>query len=148
MYGSATIATLQANEIEPVPGKIQPLAGCRVLLIEDEYFIADDMRDALEGAGARVIGPIATLSEALHQVAEDGFDLAIVDINLRDEMSYSVADALKAEKLPFLFATGYEANVIPERFAGTVRCEKPYVLSDVLMSLKRLITPPSASRPV
>ena len=102
------------------------LAHRRVLLVEDEYFIAVELHDAFEARGAEVIGPAATVKDALALVAGAGpLDGAVLDINLRGEMAYPVADALLTRSVPFVFTTGYDEAVIPPRFAGITRCEKP-----------------------
>ena len=58
------------------------LAGKRVLVVEDEYYIADDMRRMLSAAGATVVGPCASLSKAEAAVDEGDFDCAVIDLNL------------------------------------------------------------------
>jgi DNA-binding NtrC family response regulator len=111
---------------------------CRVLIVEDEYFLADDIGRELRSTGAVVVGPIADLREAQVQVANDGFDVAVIDINLRDHLAWDVADELKRRCIPFIFVTGYGAEVIPERFAGVVRFEKPCDLSKVTAHVSQL----------
>ena len=74
------------------------LAGYRVLVVEDEYFLAAEIEDALTEAGAEVIG---TLAQALEQVKRDAFDVVILDINLRGETSFPIADALAERSMPF-----------------------------------------------
>lgn len=102
------------------------LSGRRILVVEDEYLIADDLRDALVAAGAEVVGPIATVADAIACVdAGTVLDAAVLDINLRGAMVYPVADGLAARGIPFLFATGYDAGSLPDRFATAVRLEKP-----------------------
>ena len=104
----------------------EPLAGRRVLVVEDEYFIADDIARALRKFGAEVIGPLASRDEALAASASGGIDAAALDINLRDEAVYPVADALRERNIPFVFATGYDAASIPEPYRGIPRWEKPF----------------------
>lgn len=112
------------------------LAGRRVLVVEDEYFIADDLRHQLEAFGAEVLGPVPRVEEALALIAATlQIDAAVLDINLQDEMVYPVADALQARGVPFLFATGYEKAAVPSRYAGVRHCEKPLELSLVTKAL-------------
>ena len=101
------------------------LAGRRVLLVEDEYFIAMEMADTFEHAGAEVVGPAASVQQALELLATtERLDGAVLDMNLGGEMALPVADALNARGIPFVFATGYDRSAIPDRFAQ-VHCEKP-----------------------
>lgn len=102
------------------------LAGRRVLVVEDDYFIAEDMACQLEAGGADVVGPVGSVKAALGLIDQtERIDGAVVDINLHDEMSWPVADALLQRVVPFVFATGYDGAIIPARYDQVVRCEKP-----------------------
>ena len=102
------------------------LLGCRLLVVEDEYFIAEDIRQDFESAGAEVIGPAASVDGALDLIEAAGrIDGAILDVNLRNVMVFPVADALAARGIPFVFATGYGSMRIPARFNAVTRCQKP-----------------------
>src|SRR5262245_26965299 len=106
--------------------QICSLKGCRVLILEDEYLISADLEMALRSQGAEVIGPFGDLQEAMEQVTRDGFDVAVIDVNLRDEAAYPVADELMRCQVPFIFATGYTAKALPSRFRDLPLWEKPY----------------------
>lgn len=101
------------------------LAGRRVLLAEDEYFIAADMADAFESCGAEVVGPASSVDEAYRLTCSTAIDGAVLDVNLRGETIFPVAEALGERGVPFVFATGYDSESIPARFSHIVRCEKP-----------------------
>ena len=109
---------------EPGP---DALRGRRLLVVEDEYLIAAALERALEGRGAEVVGPAGSVEGALRLVEAEGdrLDGAVLDINLRDERVYPVADVLAARGVPFVFLTGYDAQVIPDTYAGVPRSEKP-----------------------
>lgn len=112
------------------------LAGLRILLVEDEYFIVDDMAKAFRASGAEIVGPVANVSDALELVAATGtIDGAVLDINLQGEMAYPVADELRARGVPFVFATGYDDRHIPERYGHVIRCEKPVEPAKVARAL-------------
>lgn len=102
------------------------LSSKRVLVVEDEYFLADDLAQALEGAGARVVGPVPTEEDALRILSSEPVDLAVIDINLQGKAGFLIADVLAARAIPFVFATGYDAAMIPERHAHVARWEKPF----------------------
>ena len=114
------------------------LDGRRVLVVEDEYFIADDMAVALAREGAVVLGPVPTCAEALALVeSERGqIDMAVLDINLGGELCFPVGDALIEAGVPFIFATGYEETMVPERFRHVRRWEKPFNLSGLVHGLQ------------
>ena len=101
------------------------LTGCRVLVVEDEYFLANDLEKVLKSHCATVVGPIDDLGEALFKAERNGLDVAILDINIRDELAYPIADELNRLRIPFVFYTGYDDKVIPEHFAEVRRWHKP-----------------------
>jgi DNA-binding NtrC family response regulator len=117
-----------------------PLAGKRLLVVEDEYLIASDLVAALEEARAEVVGPAATVEAALQLVASEDstLDGAVLDINLRDQRVFPVADALEARGVPFVFATGYDEGSIPPAYRGMPRYEKPVDKQKLLEILARL----------
>jgi CheY-like chemotaxis protein len=118
----------------------QLLQGCRILLVEDEYLLADDLSRTLEHAGATILGPTPSVKEALSLLAsEPAVDGAVLDVNLYGEMVFPVADALKARDIPFLFTTGYDQGAVPSRFAEVTRCEKPVSMSAVTRAMQREI---------
>lgn len=117
----------------------QRLEGRRLLVVEDDYFLADEMMRALKASGAEIVGPVASVGDALALIdASNGtLDGAMLDINLRGEPAYPVADALLERGVPFVFATGYDDTTIPHRYAKVMRCEKPVELGKLLRVLGR-----------
>lgn len=101
------------------------LAGLRILVAEDEYFIAQDLYEELRGRGAEVAGPVATVSDALAAIAEGNLDGAVIDLNLGGVHAFEVVDALVARGVPAVLATGYDADFVPVRFADMPRVDKP-----------------------
>ncbi|TZF89867.1 response regulator [Lysobacter lacus] len=103
------------------------IEGLKVLLVEDEYVLALGLTDALADLGAVVIGPVATVEDALALVERmPEIDAAVLDVNLGREVVYPVADSLAARGIPFLFATANERADLPERFAHVPVCAKPF----------------------
>jgi PAS domain S-box-containing protein len=102
------------------------LAGCRVLLVEDEALIGLQMEEALREAGCEPLGPAATILEALDIINRDPVDAALLDVNLAGGRSYAVADVLTAKGVPFAFCTGYSSPAdLPTRFADATLITKP-----------------------
>ena len=99
----------------------------RVLIVEDDYLIADDLAYSLEDLGMEVVGPAPSVEAALQLLEDEGerLDGAVLDINLRDQRVYPVANALTARGVPFVFTTGYDPVTIPQAYAAAPRCEKP-----------------------
>jgi CheY-like chemotaxis protein len=118
------MATADATEPRRDPAKAADPK--RVLVVEDEYMIAQDMVFELTALGVEVVGPVGTVDLALRLAeAEARLDAAFLDINLNGERTYRVADILIARGIPVVFTTGYDENVIPPRYADVPRCGKP-----------------------
>jgi CheY-like chemotaxis protein len=124
----------------------EALRGRRLLVVEDEYLVAIDLAEALANLGVEVIGPAGSVDEALNFVETAGaeLDAAVLDINLRDDRVFPVAEVLAARGVPFVFTTGYDAVAIPNAFVDIPRCEKPVdrgqlirLLSDALRRSSR-----------
>jgi CheY-like chemotaxis protein len=102
------------------------LSGRRVLVVEDEFFLADDMAHALRALGAEVSGPVPTSDQALALLAAEPIDAAVLDMNLKGRMVFPVADALRERGIPFVFATGYDQSAVPAAYQDVPRWEKPF----------------------
>ena len=113
------------------------MEGWRVLVVEDDFLVAQVLMDVLEEAGAVVLGPFGWLDEALDYVTRNGplIDCAILDLNLHGAKSYPIADALAACNVPFTFATGYGADAVERAYAGYPRCQKPFSTTALLAAL-------------
>ncbi len=111
------------------------LSALRILIVEDEYYLAADLAHALRQEGAEVLGPIGTLDEAARVVERERFDCAILDINLRGDMAFPLADRLEQTGIPFIIATGYNSSSLPERFSAVRRVEKPFNPAEVIAAI-------------
>ena len=99
--------------------------GKRLLLIEDEALVGLMMKDTLIGLGFQVVGPFCKLVDAIEALNKETFEAAVLDINLRGEMTYSLADEIAARGIPFVFVTGYASEAIDARFANVPVLQKP-----------------------
>jgi CheY-like chemotaxis protein len=115
----------------------EPLEGRRILVIEDEYLLAEMLCELLGDLGATPVGPIGYQSDALAFVgnAANDFDAVILDINLHGQMSYGIADALVKRRVHFVFATGYGTHAVAEAYQGFPRCEKPFSAKALVAAL-------------
>lgn len=107
----------------------------RALLVEDEALVGLMMRAALTDAGYHVIGPFASVNDALTALESEKPDCAVLDINLIDGSVYPLAAALSAAGIPFVFATGYDGRSIDERFKHVTVLQKPADRSSLLANL-------------
>ena len=115
------------------------LAGCRILVIEDDFLVAEVVLDMLEDEGAEVLGPIGAIDEAVAFVAEQvtTFDHVVLDLNLRGVKSYPVADELARRNVPFVFMTGYDKGALDEAYRDYPHCTKPITRVELLAALAR-----------
>ena len=112
-----------------------PLKGLRVLVVEDQYYLATDICDWLQEAGAEVAGPAANAPNACSLIDAEPVDLAVVDINLGTGPTFTVAKELAERRVPFLFATGYDQSIIPAEYRDRPRIEKPFKGPDVIRAV-------------
>ena len=115
-----------------------------VLVVEDDPAIGLDLRMALAHAGAAVAGPAASVSAAFAAMADQAIDAAILDIRLKNnELVFAVADALAALRIPFVFASGRSAALMPLRHSDRPFFDKPFQSAEVVEALGRLLDQPA-----
>ena len=102
-----------------------------ILIVEDEPLIAMMLEDFILALGHDVLGPCESVSQALAVVEKDGFDLAILDVNLKGENVWPVAAALRARAIPFVLASGGHVEPPPAEFKDVPMIEKPYTIDRV-----------------
>jgi len=97
-----------------------------VLIVEDDPIIAIDFEDRLLGFGVTSVRTVASVARALRAIDDRAPDFALLDVELVREKSFAIAERLAALKIPYVFVTGYGAEVrIPPEFAGRPRLQKP-----------------------
>lgn len=84
-----------------------PLAGYRVLVVEDEMLVAIDYCQHLVDAGAEIVGPFTSVSQAAEHADTSQFDVAVLDYALADQTSDPLQSALEQRNIPFVIITGY-----------------------------------------
>lgn len=110
-----------------------------ILVVEDEWLIADTIDQALVDAGYRTIGPAATVEEALALIASERCDAALLDVNLGFEKSYPVVDRLIDLQIPHLLLTGYSRGDLPERYRESGIVDKPLAARTLIAALNALL---------
>lgn len=115
------------------------LEGTEVLLVEDEPLIGFDIMLTLTDAGARVIGPLATLAETLATIATANPAVAILDVRLGHEEVFPAAEALAAKGIPFVFHTGHADAQTLARWAGRPVIRKPAAPGALIHAVRQLI---------
>ena len=102
-----------------------------ILIVEDEPLIAMMLEDFLESLGHSVAATCDSVGEAMTAASKDGFDLAILDVNLKGESVWPVASLLRERGLPFIIASGGHVDPPPAEFASVPLIEKPYTVDRV-----------------
>ena len=111
--------------------------GGSVFLVEDEVMIRMMVADMLEELGYSVAAEAGEINEAIRLAESAEFDIAILDVNVNGKVISPVADVLKARQRPFIFATGYGAQGLPEEYRNRPALQKPFqmeTLAQVLTS--------------
>ncbi len=108
----------------------------RILLVEDDYIVADDLRREMEDHGARVLGPVPGVAEAQALLAGgDPPDAALLDVKLGDETVFPLADLLLAQGIPVVLVTASRRRDLPDVYAALPRCEKPLDMRQIVRAL-------------
>ncbi len=115
-----------------------PLAGRRILVVEDEMLVLMNIETALTDLGCTATS-VGTTDDALKVLAGASFDAAMLDVNLRGEKSYPVADALALRGIPFVFSTGYGHHGDRPDFADRPVLRKPYLRGHLVTALTALM---------
>ena len=116
-----------------------PLAGRRILVVEDSPVVAEAADDMLRDMGCVVVGPATTMAPALEMAGEKELDAAIVDINIRGGKAFPVLRILRDRSIPFLLTSGYADWTMPEEWQDHPRLAKPYTPNQLRESLLDLL---------
>jgi DNA-binding response OmpR family regulator len=112
------------------------LAGCRVLVIEDDYLVAQDLCAALCRRGAEVLGPAPSVARGRELLRGPRPDCALLDINLNGELVFELAEELIAERIPTIFTTGYDDAFLPPGLRATPCLQKPIDFNALLRTIR------------
>ncbi|MBZ9740828.1 MULTISPECIES: response regulator [unclassified Mesorhizobium] len=118
----------------------------RVLVVEDEWLIAEDVASDLRAAGYPVVGPVSSVAAALRLVEADKVDMALLDIQLNGETSLPVAEILMARGTPFAFVTGFGERDVPAPFRNCKFVAKPASEAAILAAVAGLASSPRATK--
>jgi CheY-like chemotaxis protein len=111
------------------------LSGRRVLVVEDEMMILMIIEDMLADLGCESITTAATVERALALIDTQGFDFAMLDMNLDGDRSDAVADALAAHGVPFVFSTGYSGRDMRDGHRDRPVLKKPFAYEELVQVL-------------
>jgi CheY-like chemotaxis protein len=100
--------------------------GGSVFLVEDEVMIRMMVADMLDELGYSVAAEAGEINEAIKLAQSTEFDIAILDVNVNGKVISPVAELIKARNRPFIFATGYGSQGLPEEYRDRPALQKPF----------------------
>jgi len=110
----------------------KPLSGCHILIIEDDFYQAEDSRDYLSDAGAIIVECRGTIPDLDDLLADRRVDIALLDINLGHTQTFPLARALREKNIRCAFITGYDPQTLPRDLADVPVVTKPAEASAVI----------------
>jgi CheY-like chemotaxis protein len=129
-----------------MPHEDRPLAGRRILVVEDEFVVALDLEHMLRRLGCEVLGPVPSVAKAVALLGRERPDAALLDLNLIDGLATPVAELLAGMGVPFALATAYDAATLDHPLLKQApRIGKPTRVAALRRGLERLLSPPGAA---
>jgi DNA-binding response OmpR family regulator len=109
-----------------------------VLVVEDDYFVANESASVLRDHGARVLGPVPDMDRARGLLAEEQPDCVLLDVNLKGELVYPLAEDLLHRGIPAVFTTGYDTSFLPPTLQGMPCLQKPVETRELVRVVRML----------
>jgi DNA-binding response OmpR family regulator len=121
------------------------LSGYRVLVIEDDYLVAQDLASTLRERGALVLGPAPNAARARALAEQSELDCALLDVNLKGQFVFDLAYSLIDKGVHTIVTTGYDLSFLPADLRHVTCLQKP-VDTETLVGAIRMVDPrvPSA----
>jgi len=113
------------------------LRGRRILIVEDDFIVAEDLRQELLAQGAEVLGPVPSVADALELLVDgDRPSAALLDVQLGPETVYPLVEVLRELHIPVVFATAFGQSEMPEAYARLPHCDKPISAAQLIRVLE------------
>jgi len=117
----------------------QPVAGLKILVVEDEAIVSFLLEDMLIELGCAEIWLAGSVAQALALLRDKAPDLALLDVSLAGELAYPVAERLVQLQIPFVFATGYGRKGIASEWQSRLVIQKPFDQETLVLALAEAI---------
>jgi CheY-like chemotaxis protein len=131
-------------------GQLPVLAGKHILIVEDDFVAAEDMRLAVESAAGGVLGPALSAEQALWWIELHQPDCGILDVGTGPLTTAPVAQRLKELNVPLVVATSFAREFLPPPLHTARYLAKPFVraelIENVAISIGALAGPSSPAR--
>ncbi|MEI9405698.1 response regulator [Mesorhizobium argentiipisi] len=115
------------------------MAEFRVLVVEDEWLVAEEHRYVLEEAGFGIVGPVPSVKLAIKLIETEAISAAVLDIGLNGETSAPLVPHLQHRKIPFVFVSGYTPSDVPEMLRAYPFLAKPVVATALVSALNKML---------
>lgn len=115
--------------------RLPSLAGRKILIVEDDIVVGEEMRYMVTGAGGTPLGPVPSLDMALYLIGEQKPDAALLDVHLAGSSVEPIADQLRALYVPYVIVSGFGRNAIPRALRDAPFVAKPFYRSELLQQL-------------
>ncbi|MES2600190.1 MAG: response regulator [Pseudomonadota bacterium] len=122
-----------------MPSNLKAGSPISILLVEDEVMIRMMVADTLEELGYTIAGEAGDIDEGIRLVQAIDFDIAILDVNVNGKVITPVAEAVQMRGLPFVFATGYGAQGLPEKFRDRPTLKKPFQIETLARTIETVL---------
>lgn len=122
-----------------MPGNFKAGSRTSVLLVEDEVMIRMMVADMLEELGYTIVAEAGDIDEGVRLVQSIDFDIAILDVNVNGKVITPVAEAVQMRGKPFVFATGYGAQGLPEKFRDRPTLQKPFQIETLARTIETVL---------
>ncbi len=113
------------------------LVGLSILIVEDDYFVASDCAAVLRTHGARVLGPVPDMARGRALLEQESPDCALLDVNLKGEFVFELAEELIERGVPAIFITGYDKSFLPDSLRHAPCLLKPFESRDLVRVVKQ-----------
>ncbi|GAB3800041.1 hypothetical protein GCM10028819_24560 [Spirosoma humi] len=124
----------------PVNSPLSLTSACKILIVEDEYIIANDLELILDEAGYPVIGVADSVAEALTLMGQQTPDIVLLDIYLKGkETGIDLAKQLEELSIPFIYISANDNKSVLEAVKATQPIGyivKPFREKDILTALE------------
>ena len=125
-------------------GAFVPSSVCsdlEILLVEDEAIVALMVEELLGRLGCAAVWHASTIAQAMAALDRKRPAVAVLDVNLDGDLVYPLAERLHSLSIPFVFATGYERDAIPERWRDRPCIQKPIEPEALAAALHAALAP-------
>jgi DNA-binding response OmpR family regulator len=119
-----------------MPTDAESLAGFHVLVVEDDYFVAKEMAAVLREHGATVLGPVPDVARGRALLEKSVPDCALLDVNLKGQFVFELAEELIERGVPPIFTTGYDASFLPPPLREAPCLHKPVDMFELVRIIR------------